>query len=166
MTHKKSNKALWKGLVVGLLFCSPVFAAETPRETLCVAEVKQPVRVEVASTPAQRQRGLMQRAALAPDAGMLFRFDPPAPAGQGFYMYRTLIPLDIAFLDEDGRILALRTMTPCESDNPRLCRVYQAGTEYSAALEVNAGFFHQHGVEVGDRIRSASGGGCESKPSP
>ena len=155
------QKAVSKTLVAGLVFCcAPLFAAPAATETLCVAHIKQPLRVDVAATPQARQRGLMQRESLASDRGMLFRFDPPARAEQGFYMYRTLIPLDIAFLDESGRILALRTMTPCESRDPRRCRVYRPGTDYAAALEVNAGFFRHHQIAVGDHIRPSERGRC------
>ncbi len=147
-------------LLAGALFITPNVTHGAPQETLCVADLDQPVRVEVAATPESRQRGLMQRESLAPYTGMLFRFDPPVSGAQGFYMYRTLIPLDIAFLDADGRILALRTMTPCESRDPRRCRVYRPGTDYAAALEVNAGFFERHQVATGDRIRPAKEGRC------
>ncbi|MBU57758.1 MAG: hypothetical protein CL543_02675 [Alcanivorax sp.] len=147
-------------VLAGGLFMAPNPAHGAPQEALCVGDMAQPLRVEIAATPEARQKGLMGRESLAPYSGMLFRFDPPASASQGFYMYRTLIPLDIAFLDADGRILALRTMTPCESRDPRRCRVYRPGTDYPAALEVNAGFFERHRVAVGDRIRPAQEGRC------
>ena len=74
---------------------------------LCVEGVAAPLEVEVAQTQAQRNRGLMQRESLAKDAGMLFLFDGPMAKGVGFYMYRTLIPLDVAFADTDGRIVSV-----------------------------------------------------------
>lgn len=105
------------------------------------------VHVEIASTGPQRERGLMHRTSLAPDAGMVFRF-PEATSG-GFWMKSTLIPLDIAFYDAGGTILRIMQMKPCAADP---CAVYTPGVRYRGALEVNAGSFRRWGVAVGDRI--------------
>lgn len=110
------------------------------------------LRVEIASTLTQRGRGLMDRDALDPDAGMLFLYDRPQSSRNGFWMYRTRIPLDIAFIDEDGRILHIATMTPCESSNPAECPVTRPSDTYTAALEVNAGYFAERGIKVGDCV--------------
>lgn len=108
--------------------------------------------VEVAETTAQRQRGLMGREYLPETRGMLFRFESEQPAGNAFWMYRTLIPLDIAYIDGEGRIVAINTMQPCESEAPRECPTYPAGTAYYSALEVNAGYFAERGIQVGDCV--------------
>lgn len=110
------------------------------------------LRVELAEREDQRAHGLMERDRLDPDAGMLFRYDSPQDGESGFWMYRTRIPLDIAFMDQDGRIVAIEAMEPCPSPNPRLCRIYSPGVGYSSALEVNRGYFAQHGVEIGHRV--------------
>ena len=107
------------------------------------------LEVELARTTAERQRGLMDRDTLAADAGMLFLYDQPQSPQGGFWMYRTRIPLDIAFLDHEGRIAALYTMQPCASSNPYACPATVAGVTYHAALEVNAGYFEARGIEVG-----------------
>ncbi|WP_404375655.1 DUF192 domain-containing protein [Vreelandella aquamarina] len=108
--------------------------------------------VEVAETASQRQRGLMGRDHLPEARGMLFRFEHEQPAGNAFWMYRTLIPLDIAYIDGEGRIVAINTMPPCESDAPQECPSYPAGAAYHAALEVNAGYFAERGIQVGDCV--------------
>ena len=147
---------------VSLAACLPLpllaaWAAEpAPANTLPLAIHSEggPHRldVEVAETASQRQRGLMGREHLPETRGMLFRFESEQPAGNAFWMYRTLIPLDIAYIDGEGRIVAINTMPPCESDAPQECPSYPAGTAYHAALEVNAGYFAERGIQVGDCV--------------
>ncbi|HSL64883.1 MAG TPA: DUF192 domain-containing protein [Gaiellaceae bacterium] len=105
------------------------------------------VRVEIAETPAQRQRGLMFRRSLAPNAGMVFLF--PTEVRGPFWMKNTLVPLSIAFYGRDGRIRRILDMTPCRRDP---CRLYGPGVAYRGALEVNRGAFRRWGVRVGDRV--------------
>ncbi|SHF24785.1 hypothetical protein SAMN02745148_02168 [Modicisalibacter ilicicola DSM 19980] len=108
--------------------------------------------VEIARTPSARSFGLMERDHLPRDAGMLFVYPREQPPGSGFWMYRTRIPLDIAFLSEDGEIRAIHAMPPCPGERPSNCPSYAAGVPFSAALEVNRGYFAERGVEVGDRL--------------
>ncbi|MDI4638118.1 MULTISPECIES: DUF192 domain-containing protein [Halomonadaceae] len=110
------------------------------------------LEVELAESPQQRSTGLMEREQLGAEAGMLFVYQRPQSPDSGFWMYRTLIPLDIAFIDRNGRIAAIRQMTPCGSDVSADCRAYRAGVAYIAALEVNAGYFAARGIEVGDCV--------------
>jgi uncharacterized protein len=109
------------------------------------------VAVEEADSPAERQQGLMGRTSLGANEGMLFLFGDVAggPITSAFWMKDTLIPLSIAFWDEDGRIVGIRNMDPC-TDDP--CPTYGSPTPYVGALEVNIGFFTEHGVTTGDRI--------------
>lgn len=111
------------------------------------------LQVELAVTQAERERGLMDRTELAEDAGMLFLYRRVQPAYTGFWMFRTRIPLDIAFLDAGGTILAIARMEPCPHVVPRACPTYPAGVPYSAALEVNRGWFAARGIVPGDRVR-------------
>lgn len=129
-------------------------AAPLERMALAVHGAEGPHRVdaEIARTPAQRQRGLMGRDHLPADHGMLFMYSREQAAGNGFWMFQTLIPLDIAFINNEGRIVAIRTMQPCDSPSPSDCRAYTPGTSYAAALEVNAGYFAKRGIRVGDCV--------------
>jgi uncharacterized membrane protein (UPF0127 family) len=115
---------------------------------LRTAEETTTVDIEVADTPEERQRGLSGRDELDADAGMLFVFGEPVT--QTFWMKDTRIPLSIAFIDADGRIVAIRDMIPCPREP---CRLYSAGKLYSTALEVNRGAFRRWGVAVGDTVR-------------
>lgn len=110
------------------------------------------LEVEVAETSSQRQRGLMGRENLPEASGMLFRFEREQSANNAFWMYRTLIPLDIAFIDANGQIVAINTMQPCESTSPSECPSYPAGAAYHSALEVNGGYFAERGIKVGDCV--------------
>jgi uncharacterized membrane protein (UPF0127 family) len=107
---------------------------------------------EIASTAEQHEIGLMERTALDPNSGMIFVYPEPQPETAAFWMYRTKIPLDIAFVDSAGRIATILTMAPCESPNPEWCDEYAPGVRYQWALEVNRGFFASHGIEVGDTV--------------
>jgi uncharacterized protein len=94
----------------------------------------------------------MERRQLADSAGMLFVYDSVQPPDAGFWMCRTRIPLDIAYIDPAGRIRAIQQMVRCESTNPEGCPTYPPGVPYQYALEVDGGFFARRGVRVGDAI--------------
>ncbi len=111
-----------------------------------------PVQLEVARSPAERQHGLMERDSLDADAGMLFVYRELRPPEHGFWMYNTRIPLDIAYLDDRGTIVSIRTMEPCPSTKGAQCPSYPAGTPFLSAVEMNAGFFSDRGIAVGDRL--------------
>jgi uncharacterized membrane protein (UPF0127 family) len=104
------------------------------------------LHVQIAETDDSRRRGLMGVRRLDPDDGMAFLFDDPVRTG--FWMKNTLIPLSIAFWDANGRIVAIREMTPCH-EIP--CPLYSPGVEYVGAVEANRRFFAAHDVRPGDR---------------
>ena len=128
---------------------APSQAPGPPRGTVVIdtGDAEVIVRVEIASTGPQRERGLMHRTSLPPESGMVFRF--PGPTSGGFWMKSTLIPLDIAFYNGRGTILRIMQMKPCQTDP---CTIYTPGVTYRGALEVNAGAFRRWGVSAGDRI--------------
>ena len=108
--------------------------------------------VELAVSDEQKSTGLMERRQLADTAGMLFVYDSVQPPDAGFWMYRTRIPLDIAYIDSGGRIRAIRHMVPCEGRIPESCPTYPPDVPYRYALEVNGGFFARRRVVLGDSI--------------
>ena len=105
------------------------------------------VEVEVADDMDEMQKGLMGRTALAEDAGMLFVY--PEERELSFWMKDTLIPLSIAFMDAEGRIVDIQDMKALDDKPPH----YASAEPARYALEVNVGFFDERGVEVGDRAR-------------
>lgn len=96
------------------------------------------IYAEIAKTPHQLSKGLMDRHYLPENSGMLFAFDYPHHLK--FWMYRTYIPLDIAFLDDEGVILQISSMTPLNTKSVvsrNICKY---------ALEVNSGWFSRNKV--------------------
>lgn len=102
--------------------------------------------VELADSDEERRVGLMFREQLAADAGMLFDFGDPQPVSM--WMKNTLIPLDMAFIDEDGVIRRIAAET-----TPRSLASISSGAPVVAVLEVNGGAFAALGVEEGDVVR-------------
>ncbi len=105
------------------------------------------VAAKVAATTAERQRGLMEVEELPAGVGMLFLFDGERDGG--FWMWNTLIELDIAFAAADGTIHTVATMTPCNSDDPADCPSTVPDGAYTSALEVPGGWLDEVGVTAG-----------------
>jgi uncharacterized protein len=120
---------------------------EGSRVVIVTTEGERTVEVEIADSEGERARGLMGRESLDADAGMAFVF--PAETSGPFWMKNTLIPLSIAFYDENGRILRILDMAPCRRDP---CPLYDPGVTYRGALEVNRGAFREWGVGEGDTL--------------
>lgn len=111
------------------------------------------IQAELAHTDATRQRGLMFRKEMPEQQGMLFVF--PAVAQHCMWMRNTLLPLSVAFLDEEGRIINVEEMAPKTENN----HCAQRPARY--ALEMNRNWFKQRGLGAGAQIR-----GLERAPSP
>jgi uncharacterized protein len=110
--------------------------------------------VQVADTPEERQTGLMGRESLSPYDGMAFVWEEPV-AGT-FWMKDTVIPLSIAFWDDDGRIVSILDMDPCTEDP---CPTYGPDEPFVGAVEVDRGTFERHGVTLGDRVQLTASNG-------
>ena len=102
------------------------------------------IYVEVATTPEQHQRGLMDRASMPADQGMVFDFGGETQTS--FWMKDTLIPLSIAWFTHDGVIVDIQEM---EAQSEAL---HTPRAPYWYALEANKGFFADHGVKPGDTV--------------
>jgi len=102
------------------------------------------VIAEVANTEASRNQGLMGRASLRKNHGMLFVF--AVADRHGFWMKNTLIPLSIAFLDEQGVIVNIRDMSPHSE------QIHSADGATKYALEMDRGWFAARGIKPGRRV--------------
>ena len=106
--------------------------------------VNLPLNIEVPNTPTKFKLGLMFRESLEEDSGMLFIFEE---VGQRFFhMKDTKIPLDIAYIKEDGTIESIKELNPYN-----ILPVPSEG-DVLYALEVNRGWFAEHEVKVGDKV--------------
>jgi uncharacterized membrane protein (UPF0127 family) len=104
------------------------------------------VRVEVADDLAEQAKGLMDRTTLGENRGMLFVY--PEERVLSFWMKNTLIPLSIAFIDSERRIIDIQDMKPLDDEPPH----YVSAEPAQYALEVNQGFFEERDVRVGNRV--------------
>ena len=103
-----------------------------------------PLQIEIPTEIRDFNLGLMFRESLDNNSGMLFIFDQTEK--QSFHMTETKIPLDIAFIREDGIIESIKQLEPFD-ENP-----VASDKEVICALEVNRGWFAENNVEVGDQI--------------
>lgn len=102
------------------------------------------IEAEVAATQENRMVGLMQRRSMPVNHGMLFVFTEQQR--HCMWMRNTLLPLSVAFLDEQGRILNVEDMQPQTEDN------HCAAKPARFALEMNLGWFKQKGLAAGTKI--------------
>ena len=118
----------------------------TSELTIVTATGPHRFTVEVAETPAQMEQGLMFRRTLALDAGMLF--DYKAPTVATMWMRNTLIPLDMLFVDAQGRIVNIHQRAV-----PQSLDVIAAGAPVRAVIELNGGTAARLGIAPGDRVQ-------------
>jgi uncharacterized membrane protein (UPF0127 family) len=108
------------------------------------------VEAELAATAESRAHGLMERPSLPADRGMLFIFETAQPLR--FWMFDTLIPLDMIFADTQRRITTIHAaVPPCRP--PLRCPTYDSDGLAQFVLEVNAGTAAKAGLSVGDELR-------------
>ena len=118
-------------------------AAELPTQMLTIDAQK--ITVEVAAAPDTRETGLMHRFSLKPDHGMLFVF--AAPQVLSFWMHNTYVPLSIAFVDAQGRIINIEDMRPLD-DSRHLSKGLAL-----YAIEMKQGWFAKQGILPGAQVK-------------
>jgi len=124
-----------------------LLSQQMPQPTLRTTKLTAGIHVitaEVAATPQSRATGLMMRERLAPNHGMAFVFEDKSQ--HCFWMRNTLIPLSIAFIEDDGTIVSIADMAPKSEAStcpPRAVRY---------ALEMDQGWFAKRGIAAGNKI--------------
>jgi len=140
-------------MAIGALVATVGLAAQAqgrsnpPLPTQRISAGMHMIQAEVADTPGERSLGLMNRESLAPNAGMLFVFEEAGV--HCFWMRNTLIPLSIAFIDEEGRIVNVADMKPLDEDSSHC-----PARAVRFALEMSQGWFAQRGIGEGTRLRA------------
>jgi uncharacterized membrane protein (UPF0127 family) len=129
--------------ILVLLWISVAHAQSLPKIPLYIHG--EEIWVEVAKSPEERNHGLMGRKHLGKDEGMLFIFE--TEDYHGFWMKDTVIPLSIAFIDKDSRIVSIADMRPQTLDS------HLPPEPVLYALEMNKGWFSSHGIKTGDVVR-------------
>lgn len=122
-----------------------------PRGEAWVIFQEDTVVAEVARTAEEREQGLMYRESLEDGRGMLFVFQDSQV--RSFWMKNTLIPLDIAYIDENLKVIDIQSMAPETEDG------HTSSGPAMFALEVPEGWFAREGIGVGAEARLVFGPG-------
>jgi uncharacterized protein len=129
-------------LVVALVaFTLPTVVVHAPRAELTL---------EVASTDAQRERGLMDRTAIPPRTGMIFVFERDEPVE--FWMKETLVPLDMIFIAADGTVRRVYSNVPVVAPTMADESIPREGGEAKYVIELRAGEASQDGIAQGIKL--------------
>jgi uncharacterized membrane protein (UPF0127 family) len=122
-----------------------VLATDPDRLTVETRSGERSFSVEVATSPSERERGLMFRETMANDHGMLFVFEDQRQVG--FWMKNTVMPLDLVFISEDGRVQAVLPGEPFSE------AVITPGVPVRFVLELTAGTAATDHIAAGDTAR-------------
>lgn len=125
---------------------STAYAQEFTPLTISSGETTHEFQVELADEPDERSQGLMFREELAADKGMLFTY--PAVQPTAVWMKNTMISLDLLFLADDGKVLAI-----AKNAVPYSLREIDPGFNVKGFLEVQGGLTDKLGIKTGDVVR-------------
>ncbi|WAJ30742.1 DUF192 domain-containing protein [Antarcticirhabdus aurantiaca] len=143
-----SRKILTLGLAGAVCLVAGYFAYAANSLSTAVLTTdtgKHEIAVEVADTPETRATGLMNRPSMPEDHGMLFDFDENRDVTM--WMKNTLIPLDMLFIDETGKVTRVST-----NAQPLSLATIPSGGPVRYVLEINGGAAARYGVKAGDRL--------------
>jgi uncharacterized membrane protein (UPF0127 family) len=121
-----------------------------PATTITLPDGSQ-IKAELAITRDAQTQGMMFRTNLRPGEGMLFPFEEMAP--RAFWMFQTLIPLDIIWLDDNKRIVEISANSaPCRTV-PDDCPTYGGSAHSTYVLELAAGQAAAHELTIGSQLQ-------------
>jgi uncharacterized membrane protein (UPF0127 family) len=144
-----ASQQWWGIFVAAAVICGyPAIASKAcndhlPTGTMIIGGYR--LQVEIAADPSARICGLSGRMSMPEETGMLFIF--PTPSRPSFWMKDTKIPLSIAFIDDNDRIVSIQDMAPMQTD-----ALYCPPDPVRYAVEVNMGWFARRGVAIGDAV--------------
>jgi uncharacterized membrane protein (UPF0127 family) len=122
-------------------------AAQPRLPTLPLTAGMHVIQAEIARTMTQQMVGMMHRTTMGTNEGMLFVYDEPQV--HCFWMRNTRLPLTIAFIADDGRIVNLADMKPFDESS------HCAAEPVRFALEMNQGWFAKRGLKPGFRLQGS-----------
>jgi len=139
--------ALLSALFFGLALaaCTPPAGAENTLVVETATGDTHSFTVELALSDEEIRRGLMFRESLDEGAGMLFFY--PQCRIAAFWMKNTLIPLDMIFIEADGRIARIAEMS-----EPLSLAVHESGVPVNGVLEIGGGAAAMLGIGPGDHV--------------
>ncbi|QWD90483.1 DUF192 domain-containing protein [Polynucleobacter sp. MWH-Braz-FAM2G] len=143
----KISTHFFRKLLLSLLWLGSSFASAQVNVGLPIIELKTGIyriQAEVADNPKAREVGLMNRTSMPMNSGMLFIFEQKA--GHCFWMNNTKIPLSIAFIADDGKIVNIEEMQAETTNN----HCPKAAVRY--ALEMNKQWFSERAIVPGSVI--------------
>jgi uncharacterized membrane protein (UPF0127 family) len=145
MTYVKT--AVFFSMILALSGARAQDAAQPRLATTPLTAGMHVIQAELAITPTQQMIGMMHRRTMGTNEGMLFVYEEPHKLC--FWMRNTLIPLTIAFVADDGRIVNTADMKPLDESS------HCADAPVRYALEMNQGWFAKRGIKKGARLRGA-----------
>ncbi|PKO94609.1 MAG: hypothetical protein CVU16_01905 [Betaproteobacteria bacterium HGW-Betaproteobacteria-10] len=141
---------------IGALFGLALSATAWAQNSMPIIELTagfHRIEAEVAANDPNRQLGLMNRQSMPAQRGMLFVF--PQNNTHCMWMRNTLLPLSVAFIDDEGKVINIEDMQPQTEDN------HCARRPARYALEMNLGWFAQRGLKAGVKLN-----GLDKAPRP
>ena len=139
-------------ILVAIIFLSRCFSIYSNKSELEHGKAiinGQEVWLEIAKTPAEQEKGLSGRDALAEDEGMLFVFE--VKGKPAFWMKDMKFPLDLIWLDNDKVVDISKNVPVPAGENP--LPLYRPVSDINYVLEVNAGFAAKNNLQLGDKIQ-------------
>ena len=150
--HSPLRLAVIGGVLGATLLTAVIWTVVDSRriQTMLLETPKGSIVVEVADTPAARSAGLSNREGLAEFDGLLLKWD--TPGRHPIWMADMRFPLDLAWMDANGRVIAVLANAPPCPTQP--CPLYEPeGTDRSVAvLELRTGAAANHGIAAGTTI--------------
>jgi uncharacterized membrane protein (UPF0127 family) len=145
-------KFIAPAMIALLAVCTPAGASDNQPQNLPTTTLQagmHVIRAQVAQTPEQRSTGLMHRKEMPANDGMLFVFE--VSGQQCFWMKNTLLPLSIAFVADDGRIVNIEEM------KPQTLNSHCSKEPVRYVLEMNQGWFAKRAIKPGFKLTGAGG---------
>ncbi len=134
-------------IILVILFLLALFIILFSKNSSEIIIKGKKIKVEIADTELQREKGLMYRTGLDENSGMLFVY--PDSSIRSFWMKNTLIPLDIVFINENLEIVDIKNTLPCSSEP---CSVYTSSLPAKYVLEVNSGFSERNNISIAESV--------------